>query len=119
VFATAGGMRGSEIESTTNGTQKTTGIDLGAGLGVGFEVERRGRLSFNPFLSARYTRLTADVDGLVPDSSVTTNGIVFAFGLGVRINDAIQITPSFNGSTFEGANLFFDLRASVALRFRK
>ena len=31
----------------------------------------------------------------------------------------VQLTPSMNGSTFEGSNLVFDIRVSVALEFKK
>lgn len=108
--------RGQELDRGEEGLQLTNSMELGAGLGAGFELERRGPLSFNPFFSARYTRLRTQVQGTVVDSTGTLTGVVFSAGLGVRINDAIQITPSFHGATFESAALFFDLRFSIALR---
>jgi hypothetical protein len=110
--------RGEELDLGEEGLQRRNSTELAAGLGAGFELERRGPLSFNPFLSARYTRVKTHVEGNVIDSTGTVTGVVFAAGLGVRINDAFQITPSFHGATFEDALLFFDLRFSIALRTR-
>jgi hypothetical protein len=110
--------RGQEIDRGEEGLQRTNSTEIGAGLGAGFELERRGPLSFNPFFSARYTQVTTNLDGNVVDSTGKTTGIVFIAGLGVRINDAFQITPTFHGATFDDAALFFDLRFSIAFRSR-
>ncbi len=110
--------RGSDYDSP-DGKEHKAGMFFGAGLSVGFELERRGRLSFNPFLSARVTRVNTKTTNDLGTTSIGETGTTFGFGLGVRFNDAIQITPSMNGSTFEGSNLVFDLRFSVALQLRK
>lgn len=110
--------RGQELDRGEEGLQRTNQTELGGGVGGGFELERRGPLSFNPFFTARFTQLRTHVEGNVVDSTSTLRGVVFAAGLGVRINDALQITPSFHGSTFEDAALFFDLRFSIAFRTR-
>jgi hypothetical protein len=108
--------RGQELDRGQEGLQRTNATELGAGLGAGFELERRGPLSFNPFFTVRFTRFTTHVEGNVIDSTSTLTGVVFAAGLGVRIKDVIQISPSFHGATFEDALLSFDLRFSIALR---
>lgn len=111
--------RGDEVEGSS-GPQRTTGRVLSLGVGIGFELERRGPLAFNPYLSVRQSRVTSRIDRVnAPDTEGSESGAVFAFGLGIRIREAIQITPSFSGATFAGSNLVFDLRASVALQWRR
>ena len=110
--------RGEELDQGEEGLQLTNSTELGAGLGAGFELERRGPLSFNPFFQVQLTQRKTRLEGNVIDSTGTLTGMVFAAGLGVRINDAIQVTPTFHGSTFEDATLYFDLRFSIAFRSR-
>jgi hypothetical protein len=114
-FVSAGIERGEELDRG-NGPETISHSIYGIGLGLAFELERRGRLSFNPFLAARYNRLntTNGVGGI--DTKTAQTGANFGFGLGVRFNEAIQITPSISGSTFPGSNLVFDLRVSLALQ---
>jgi hypothetical protein len=117
-FVSASGVRGDEVEGTA-GPQRTSGRVLSVGLGVGFEIERRGPMSFNPYLSVRQSSVKSRIDrSTAADTESTESGAVFAFGIGFRFREAIQITPSFSGATFSGSNLIFDLRASVALQFR-
>jgi hypothetical protein len=112
--------RGTEVDRGADGIQRTTGTVLGAGLGVGFELQARKRgLSYNPYLAARYTRVQTKISGGVADSTVTETGAVVSFGLGVRFKEAIQVTPSFSAATFANSNLVFDLRVSLALEFKK
>jgi hypothetical protein len=87
-------------------------------VGVSFELAGRGRFSFDPFVNGRYIVLNQEVTG---DSThkFTEQGVTFTLGLGLRPTDAIQITPSFSGSTLPNADLVFNLRLSVALEFRK
>ncbi len=119
-FISAAGERGSEVDRGADGIQRTTGNVIGAGVGIGFELQARKRsLSYNPFLTGRYTRVQTTIRGGVADSTVTETGAMFSFGLGVRYKEAIQLTPSFSAATFASSNLVFDLRFSIALEFKK
>ncbi|HYV98599.1 MAG TPA: hypothetical protein VE967_14175 [Gemmatimonadaceae bacterium] len=115
----AGSTRGSAVYAGTDSTYKRSGNNVGLGVGIGFELRTRKKwLSYNPFLSGAYTRLYQKIDRTTPIDTVEY-GVFFAAGLGVRVNEYLQITPSFSGGTFEGSNLEFDLRVSLALRFKK
>jgi hypothetical protein len=118
-FISANFENGNEYD-IGNGPESVSGNILGAGLGIGFELNRsRGRLSYNPHLSARLARVASTFHTEIGDEKVVETGAIFGFGVGIRIRDAIQITPGFSGATFEQANLVFDLRISVALQLRK
>lgn len=117
-IATAAFERGNQIDLIGGGHAKTNGTVFGAGVGISFEIAGRGRFSVDPFLNGRYIVLNSEVTG---DSThkFTEQGITFALGLGIRPTDAVQITPSFSGSTLPNADLVFNLRISVALQFKK
>lgn len=114
-LATAAFERGQEINLPGDRHAKTNGTVFGAGLGVSFELAGRGRFSVDPFVVGRYIVLNSEVTG---DSThkFTEQGIAFVIGLGIRPRDAIQITPSFSGSTLPSADIVFNLRVSVALQ---
>ena len=119
-FVTASAERGTEVNRGTDGMQRTSGTVLGAGVGLGFELQARRRgLSYNPYITGRYARVLTKISGGTSDTTVTETGAVVSFGLGVRFKDAIQVTPSFSAATFAGANLVFDLRVSLALEYKK
>ena len=115
-FVLANFVRGSDV-AEGDATQRTTGSVIGAGIGLAFELERPGALSFNPFASWDYSQVKTHVEQTGDDIKLTNNGGTFSFGLGVRFRDAIQVTPCFTDSTFPGADLLFTLRISVSLRF--
>jgi hypothetical protein len=118
-FASASYERGQEVDGDS-GRERTSGFVAGVGVGIGAELTKRGPLAFDPFASARLTRIHTVTEHENAGNDVSDeNGVSLVAGLAVRFRDAVQLAPSFSFSTFPGADLVFTLRFSIALQPRK
>ena len=121
-FATAAYERGGFVTRLDGDRSKISGQVLGIGIAFAGESQSGRFRSFSvaPFISARFTYISTheEIDGGETSKNDETGASVVA-GLGFRLRDAIQITPSFATSTFENADLVFTLKVSVALQPRR
>jgi len=121
-FATAAHEQGGFVTRLNGDRSKISGQVLGIGIAFAGEQQSGRFRSFSvaPFISARFTYISTHeaIEGAETTKSDETGASVVG-GLGFRLRDAIQITPSFSTSTFENADLVFTLKVSVALQPRR
>jgi hypothetical protein len=121
-FATAAYERGGFVTRLDGDRSKISGQVLGIGIAFAGEQQSGRFRSFSvaPYISARFTYISTheQIQGEQTTKSDETGASVVG-GLGFRLRDAIQITPSFSTSTFENADLVFTLKVSVALQPRR
>jgi hypothetical protein len=120
-FVSGAYERGNEVERSVDERSRISGYIAGIGVALAGELPNRRFQSFSvaPFAAARFTERSTkeEFDTGATDEDKET-GVTISAGLGLRFRDAIQITPSFSTSTFDNADLVFNLRFSVALQRR-
>ncbi len=94
-----------------------SGLDLGAGVGLGKAIKGGGNMEWVPFGNIGFVHSKTTVDVAGTDVSASDNGAQFGAGIGLRFANGMQISPQFSKTTFTGSKVVFG--ATVSFPFGK